>query len=222
MMGSVYDENTLLNLQWNSYSSCWHTALSSLRTTGQYCDLTLVVDDGHLNAHRIIVSSCSPLLARALSVCHHPHPALVLKGIKVAQMKSILDFMYMGETRVDQASLDSLLHIADELSVLGLTGSSEECENISEKQNTGEVSFGGSPFKRPNSVTELSSAINVNQSAQEAISSMNLFDLGGQYLRVGRAITPPDTRNMGLNSTPTVMPSASAVAAAAATAKIQV
>merc|ERR1719499_1088044 len=59
------------------------------------------------------------------------------------------------------------------------------------------------------------------QSAQEAISSMNLFDLGGQYLRVGRAITPPDTRNMGLNSTPTVMPSASAVAAAAATAKIQ-
>jgi len=59
------------------------------------------------------------------------------------------------------------------------------------------------------------------QSAQEAISSMNLFDLGGQYLRVGRAITPPDTRNMGLNSTPTAMPSASAVAAAAATAKIQ-
>jgi len=59
------------------------------------------------------------------------------------------------------------------------------------------------------------------QSAQEAISSMNLFDLGGQYLRVGRAITPPDTRNLGLNSTPTVMPSASAVAAAAASAKIQ-
>jgi len=166
-MGSVYDENTLLNLQWNSYSPCWHTALSSLRTTGQYCDLTLVVDDGHLNAHRIIVSSCSPLLARALSVCHHPHPALVLKGIKVAQMKSILDFMYMGETRVDQASLDSLLHIADELSVLGLTGSSEECENISEKQNTGEVSFAGSPIKRPNSVTELSSVINVNQLTPE-------------------------------------------------------
>jgi hypothetical protein len=26
---------------------------------------------------------------------------------------------------------------------------------------------------------------------------MNLFDLGGQYLRVGRAITPPDTKNLG-------------------------
>ena len=58
---------------------------------------------------------------------------------------------------------------------------------------------------------------------QEAISSMNLFDLGGQYLRVGRAITPPDSRgNLGMAGTPTAMPSASAVAAAAATAKIQV
>ena len=52
---------------------------------------------------------------------------------------------------------------------------------------------------------------------------MNLFDLGGQYLRVGRAITPPDSRgNTGMSNTPTAMPSASAVAAAAATAKIQV
>jgi len=60
------------------------------------------------------------------------------------------------------------------------------------------------------------------KSAQEAISSMNLFDLGGQYLRVGRAITPPDSRgNMGMQNTQTVMPSAAAVAAAAVTAKIQ-
>lgn len=29
------------------------------------------------------------------------------------------------------------------------------------------------------------------QSAADAVASMNLFDLGGQYLRVGRAITPP-------------------------------
>ncbi|XP_046559465.1 poly(U)-binding-splicing factor PUF60-like [Haliotis rubra] len=29
------------------------------------------------------------------------------------------------------------------------------------------------------------------QAAQDAVSSMNLFDLGGQFLRVGRAITPP-------------------------------
>ena len=61
-----------------------------------------------------------------------------------------------------------------------------------------------------------------SQAATDAISSMNLFDLGGQYLRVGRAITPPDTKNHGPPSAvPQVMPTAAAVAAAAATAKIQ-
>ncbi len=61
------------------------------------------------------------------------------------------------------------------------------------------------------------------QGAQDAIASMNLFDLGGQYLRVGRAITPPDTTNQGPppSAIPQIMPTAAAVAAAAATAKIQ-
>lgn len=38
--------------------------------------------------------------------------------------------------------------------------------------------------------------------SQEAIASMNLFDLGGQYLRVGRAITPPNALHV---STPILM-----------------
>jgi len=36
------------------------------------------------------------------------------------------------------------------------------------------------------------------QAAIEAISSMDRFDLGGQYLRVGRAITPPNALNVHL------------------------
>lgn len=56
--------------------------------------------------------------------------------------------------------------------------------------------------------------------ALEAIASMNLFDLGGQYLRVGRAITPPNA--LAGPPAPQAMPTAAAVAAAAATAKIQV
>ncbi|XP_063930730.1 poly(U)-binding-splicing factor half pint isoform X2 [Zophobas morio] len=58
------------------------------------------------------------------------------------------------------------------------------------------------------------------QAANEAIASMNLFDLGGQYLRVGRAITPPNAL-LGPSSGSSVMPPAAAVAAAAATAQIQ-
>jgi len=60
------------------------------------------------------------------------------------------------------------------------------------------------------------------QSTDEAISAMNMFDLGGMLLRVGRAITPPDTRNLALSGgVPSALPSSAAVAAAAVTAQIQ-
>ena len=60
------------------------------------------------------------------------------------------------------------------------------------------------------------------QSCLDAISSMNQFDLGGQLLRVGRAITPPDCRNTGgVLTSQTNIPTASQVAAAAVTARIQ-
>ncbi|ESN92996.1 hypothetical protein HELRODRAFT_108224, partial [Helobdella robusta] len=56
------------------------------------------------------------------------------------------------------------------------------------------------------------------QSALDAVMGMNLFDLGGQHLRVGRAITPPNA----FTPPPTSgsLPTASAIAAAAITAKI--
>ncbi|XP_070700929.1 poly(U)-binding-splicing factor PUF60a [Pempheris klunzingeri] len=56
------------------------------------------------------------------------------------------------------------------------------------------------------------------QSSQDAVASMNLFDLGGQYLRVGKAVTPPVPLLTPM--APGGLPTAAAVAAAAATAKI--
>lgn len=55
----------------------------------------------------------------------------------------------------------------------------------------------------------------------EAITAMNMFDLAGQNLRVGRAITPPNCFEAAAPTTPTSLPTAAAIAAAAATAKIQ-
>lgn len=50
---------------------------------------------------------------------------------------------------------------------------------------------------------------------------MNNFDLGGQYLQVGRCVTPPEALMYIVPSTQSVLPSASATAAAKITAAIQ-
>ncbi len=59
------------------------------------------------------------------------------------------------------------------------------------------------------------------QSVTDAVASMNLFDLGGQYLRVCKAITPPQAQSFIVPTQAANLPTASAVAAAAVTARIQ-
>lgn len=49
---------------------------------------------------------------------------------------------------------------------------------------------------------------------------MNMFDLGGQLLRVGRCVTPPDVTVSAPVSMPSNMPTAAAVAAAAVSMKL--
>ncbi|CAF1556481.1 unnamed protein product [Adineta ricciae] len=59
------------------------------------------------------------------------------------------------------------------------------------------------------------------QAAQDAISAMNLFDLGGQHLRVGKAITPPEGLFASAQPIASPMPTATALAVATITAQLQ-
>jgi poly(U)-binding-splicing factor PUF60 len=59
------------------------------------------------------------------------------------------------------------------------------------------------------------------RAAQDAINSMNLFDLGGQHLRVGKAITPPEGLFASAQPVASQMPTAAALAAATITAQLQ-
>lgn len=51
----------------------------------------------------------------------HQHPLLFLKGVKYAEIVSILNFMYHGEVNVTQDDLNGFLAVAEELKVKGLT-----------------------------------------------------------------------------------------------------
>jgi half-pint family poly-U binding splicing factor len=59
------------------------------------------------------------------------------------------------------------------------------------------------------------------QAAREAISSMNLFDLGGQRLRVGKSITPSEGLFASAQPVTSAMPTATALAVATITAQLQ-
>ena len=72
------------------------------------------------NAHKVILAASSPIFEEILQKNKHPHPMIYMRGIQSKHFASILDFLYLGETKVFQVDLDSFLDIAEEIQLKGL------------------------------------------------------------------------------------------------------
>merc|ERR1712013_763197 len=113
-------------LRWNDFESNISGAFRELREDKDFFDMTLACDDEQLQAHKVIQSACSPFFRTVLRRNRHEHPLLYLKGVKYADLVSVLNFMYHGEVNVAQEELNSFLDVAEDLKVKGLTQSSPE------------------------------------------------------------------------------------------------
>jgi len=108
-------------LRWNDFESNISGAFRELREDKDFFDVTLACDDEQLQAHKVILSACSPFFRTVLRRNRHEHPLLYLKGVKYADLVSVLNFMYHGEVNVAQEELNSFLAVAEDLKVKGLT-----------------------------------------------------------------------------------------------------
>ena len=108
-------------LKWNDFEINLSSAFRYLRDDKDFFDVTLVCEDEQIQAHKVILSACSPFFHKVLSRNPHQHPLLFMKGITCSDIKSVLDFMYHGEVNVAQEELNSFLAVAEDLKVKGLT-----------------------------------------------------------------------------------------------------
>jgi len=108
-------------LRWNDFESNISQAFREIRDEKDFFDVTLACEDEQVQAHKVILSACSPFFRTILRRNRHDHPLLYLKGVKYAEIISILNFMYHGEVNVAQDELNSFLAVAEELRVKGLT-----------------------------------------------------------------------------------------------------
>jgi len=108
-------------LRWNDFESNIGVAFRELREDQEFFDVTLACDEDQIQAHKVILSACSPFFRRILQRNPHPHPVLYLKGVKLSNLQSILNFMYHGEVNLAQEDLNVFLEVAEELKVKGLT-----------------------------------------------------------------------------------------------------
>jgi len=119
-------------LRWNDFESNISVAFQELREDKDFFDVTLACDDDQIQAHKLILSACSPFFRSILRRNRHEHPLLYLKGVKFTDLVSVLNFMYHGEVNVAQEELNSFLAVAEDLKVKGLTQnkSNSSQENI--------------------------------------------------------------------------------------------
>jgi len=115
-------------LRWNDFESNISSAFRELRDDKDFFDVTLACGDEQLQAHKIILSACSPFFRNILRRNIHQHPLLYLKGVKYTDLQSVLNFMYHGEVNVAQEDLNSFLAVAEDLRVKGLTQNQAQAE----------------------------------------------------------------------------------------------
>ena len=115
-----------LCLKWNDFQNIVQTSLGELRRSRDFIDVTLACEDMSINAHKIILSSCSPFFKRLLRAHTNPHPLIFMRGTKSRDLEAIVDFIYLGEANIFQEQLETFLALAEELELEGLSGNPEE------------------------------------------------------------------------------------------------
>jgi len=111
-------------LRWNDFESNISVAFREIREEKDFFDITLSCGSRQIQAHKLILSACSPFFRTVLKQNPHQHPLLYLKGVEFNNLQSVLNFMYHGEVNVAQEELNSFLSVAEELQVKGLTQNS--------------------------------------------------------------------------------------------------
>ena len=113
-------------LKWNDFEANISGAFRQLRDDKDFFDVTLACDDEQINAHKVILSACSPFFRTVLRRNPHPHPLVYMKGVRFSDLQSVLNFMYHGEVNVAQEDLNVFLTVAEELKIKGLTQNSSD------------------------------------------------------------------------------------------------
>eukprot|EP00092_Neocalanus_flemingeri_P093501 GFUD01118846.1.p1 GENE.GFUD01118846.1~~GFUD01118846.1.p1 ORF type:complete len:232 (-),score=64.25 GFUD01118846.1:83-778(-) len=112
----------MLNLTWNEFEKGASNTFKELLGETDFVDVTLVSDDlKQIKAHKVILSACSSIFKKMLQQNPQQQPIIYLTGVAYKEMQSMVNFMYLGQTEVDQDDLNHFMEVAAKFDVKGLS-----------------------------------------------------------------------------------------------------
>ena len=112
-----------LCLKWNDFQGSVISTFGDLRNDRDFTDVTLACEDIQFEAHKLILSTCSPFFRKLLKRANkQQHTLVFMRGLDARDLEAVLDFIYQGEINIFQDDLDRFLLVAEELQLNGLVG----------------------------------------------------------------------------------------------------
>lgn len=108
------------NLKWTNYTNNILEVFSDHLVQECLVDVTLVCDGHLVKAHKIMLSACSLYFREIFEVYTDRQPLIILNGVRFNVLKQVIEFMYRGEVKVQDADVADLLQLAETLQVKGL------------------------------------------------------------------------------------------------------
>jgi predicted RNA-binding Zn-ribbon protein involved in translation (DUF1610 family) len=137
ILSNIIDKN--LSLVSKEFSSDSANTLRDLIKDKCFTDVTLVSEDNiQRNLHKVILSASSPFFRNILMKNPNSNPLLFIKGVKDAQLQSIINFVYLGETEVAHKDIDIFLATARDLQIKGLSEETQHSIDLLEPEESTE------------------------------------------------------------------------------------
>ena len=183
-------------LKWNDFQENIKSSFRGLKGDTDFADVTLACEDGQVEAHKVILSSCSPIFEMLLkSNKHHQHQLIYMRGLKAPQLMALIDFIYQGEVKILQEELDGFLLLAEELQLKGLLAGSGKAEAENNPGFCEKELLPSKTLKEEDSEKNISGVLDENQ--EIVPPEMNMEDgKGSQKAQIVKAVTELDNLEM--------------------------
>ena len=117
------------HLEYNKFENNTKVTWQKLQSDKDFCDVTLACDGKQIHAHKIILSSSSPILKNILKQIPNPNPTIFLEGVRYKDLQNLLRYIYQGEVKIASEDLCNFREVADDLKIRSLSKESEKFSN---------------------------------------------------------------------------------------------
>ena len=195
-MATEKDErNVFVSMNWNEQQSNILDSFQEFRNNGDFFDVTLVVEEEQISAHKVILAASSSYMKTLLKRTNDQNPTLIMpSNVRFVDFQKVLQIMYTGSVYVKRKDLKQFQELVRFMKIKGLV---DEEENENSTENEGSEPYAknldtpspgeggrGRGRGRPRGRGKGGSAIqNLGGKIRESTEDLNTFNDGGGQMR---------------------------------------